>query len=36
MVSNPPTGPQRLPQSAGPLETAAKWPQKLVPGVFRR
>jgi tetratricopeptide (TPR) repeat protein len=36
MVSNPPTGPQRLPQSTGPLETAAKWPQKLVPGVFRR
>jgi tetratricopeptide (TPR) repeat protein len=30
--------PQRLPQppATGPVQTAAKWPQKLVPGVFRR
>ncbi|MEX2091775.1 MAG: hypothetical protein WD971_03810 [Pirellulales bacterium] len=30
--------PQRLPQppAVGPMQTVAKWPQKLVPGIFRR
>ena len=30
--------PARPPQppTDGPLETVAKWPQKLVPGIFRR
>jgi tetratricopeptide (TPR) repeat protein len=29
-------GPQLSPQPVGAVQTAAKWPQKLVPGIFRR
>jgi len=28
--------PARLPEASSPMQTAAKWPQKLVPGIFRR
>jgi tetratricopeptide (TPR) repeat protein len=31
-----PRQPAGLPSETGPVETVAKWPQKLVPGIFRR
>lgn len=31
-----PAQPARLPITSGPAQTVAKWPQKLVPGIFRR
>ena len=30
------SSPQLAPQPVGAIETAAKWPQKLIPGIFRR
>ena len=31
-----PAQPARRPLTSGPAQTVAKWPQKLVPGIFRR
>jgi tetratricopeptide (TPR) repeat protein len=31
-----PRQPARLPSTSSPVQTVAKWPQKLVPGIFRR
>ncbi len=31
-----PPQPARLPNASSPVQTVAKWPQKLVPGIFRR